>query len=375
MTASETAAASHRRHRSRLHGAPAHRLHPSGVGRGPGGDRRPASTRRRGSRVSDLSRTPRRCWKQSSSMRSSSPTRTRCTSTRPSNASRPASRCSSRSRSPWTTRESRRLVDAVARLDGRLLVGHHRRHHPADRPCPHRDPRRRARTGRRRQRTLVGAQRGRVLHATRPGTAEHGAGVMLINVVHDLDLLRHLCGEVAEIQAMQSSHARGLEVEDTVSLNLRFESGAVGSFLASDAGVSPVGLGPGHRRDARVPVPPGRRRLPARRHARRAVGAEPREVLLRPVGVRRLALAPVAHLPSRSRRGARSRRSSTTSSRSRVERRSPSSRPRTHRGRSRSSRRRHWPPAPARRSTSHDSGPTSTRRSSRDPARDEERQR
>ena len=64
---------------------------------------------------------------------------------------------------------------------------------------------------------------------------------MLINVVHDLDLLRHLCGEVAEIQAMQSSHARGLEVEDTVSLNLRFESGAVGSFLASDAGVSPWG--------------------------------------------------------------------------------------------------------------------------------------
>ena len=27
--------------------------------------------------------------------------------------------------------ESRRLVDTVARLDGRLLVGHHRRHHPA----------------------------------------------------------------------------------------------------------------------------------------------------------------------------------------------------------------------------------------------------
>ena len=64
---------------------------------------------------------------------------------------------------------------------------------------------------------------------------------MLINVVHDLDLLRHLCGEVAEVQAMQSSHARGLEVEDTVSLSLRFESGAVGSFLGSDAGVSPWG--------------------------------------------------------------------------------------------------------------------------------------
>ena len=31
---------------------------------------------------------------------------------------------------------------------------------------------------------------------------------MLINVVHDLDLLRHLCGEVAEIQAMHELLAR-----------------------------------------------------------------------------------------------------------------------------------------------------------------------
>ena len=43
------------------------------------------------------------------------------------------------------------------------------------------------------------------------------------------------------VQAITSSHARGHEVEDTVVLNLRFESGALGSFLASDAGVSPWG--------------------------------------------------------------------------------------------------------------------------------------
>jgi len=136
--------------------------------------------------------------------------------------------------------QSLRLVDAVARLRGRLLVGHHRRHHPAI------------------ARALSAIRRGEIgevvavsgLWSARkedayftdaPWHREHGAGVLLINVVHDLDLLRHLCGEVAEIQAMQSSSARGLEVEDTVSLNLRFASGAVGSFLASDAGVSPWG--------------------------------------------------------------------------------------------------------------------------------------
>jgi predicted dehydrogenase len=136
--------------------------------------------------------------------------------------------------------DSRRLVDAIAHLDGRLLVGHHRRHHPAVA---------RARTAIRDGELgqvvavsgLWSARKEDAYFTETPWHRRPGAGVTLINVVHDLDLLRHLCGEVAEIQAMQSSHARGLEVEDTVSLNLRFESGAVGGFLASDAGVSPWG--------------------------------------------------------------------------------------------------------------------------------------
>ena len=136
--------------------------------------------------------------------------------------------------------QSLRLVEAVARQHGRLLVGHHRRHHPAIA---------RARAA------IQDGELGQVVAVSglwsvrkedayftdTPWHRQPGAGVMLINVVHDLDLLRHLCGEVTEVQAMHSSHARGLEVEDTVSLNLGFESGAVGSFLASDAGVSPWG--------------------------------------------------------------------------------------------------------------------------------------
>ena len=136
--------------------------------------------------------------------------------------------------------ESLRLVDAVARLIGRLLVGHHRRHHPAiarARSAIH--------DGEFGELIAVSglwsARKEDAYFTDTPWHREQGAGVMLINVVHDLDLLRHLCGEVAEVQAITSSHARGLEVEDTVSLGLRFESGAVGSFLASDAGVSPWG--------------------------------------------------------------------------------------------------------------------------------------
>ena len=125
--------------------------------------------------------------------------------------------------------QSLRLVDSVRRLNGRLLVGHHRRHHPA---------------AARARAAIQAGEIGQIVAVSglwsarkqdgyfteTPWHRQRGAGVMLINLVHDLDLLRHFCGEVAEIQAMVSSHARNLEVEDTASVNLRFESGAVGSF-------------------------------------------------------------------------------------------------------------------------------------------------
>ena len=136
--------------------------------------------------------------------------------------------------------QSLRLVEAVERRRGRLLVGHHRRHHPAVARA-----RAAIRDGELGQVVAVSglwsARKEDAYFTDMPWHSRPGAGVLLINVVHDLDLLRHLCGEVVEIQAMQSSHARGLEVEDTVSLSLRFENGVVGSFLASDAGVSPWG--------------------------------------------------------------------------------------------------------------------------------------
>lgn len=152
--------------------------------------------------------------------------------------------------------ESRLVVDAVARRGGRLLVGHHRRHHPAVA---------RARIALRDREIgdliavsgLWSARKEDAYFTDLPWHSRIGAGVTLINAVHDLDLLRHLCGEVAEIQAMQSSHARGLEVEDTVAFTLRFESGAVGSFLASDAGVSPWGWDQSTEETLSFPYLPG----------------------------------------------------------------------------------------------------------------------
>jgi len=73
-----------------------------------------------------------------------------------------------------------------------------------------------------------------------PWRQQAGGGPILINLIHDIDALRMLVGEIAAVQAMASSHARGFAVEDTAAIALRFVHGAIGSMMVSDAAASPV---------------------------------------------------------------------------------------------------------------------------------------
>ena len=66
-----------------------------------------------------------------------------------------------------------------------------------------------------------------------------GGGPLLINLIHELDLLRHLCGEIVEVYGKASSSTRKFEVEDSIVISLEFDSGAVGNIFASDSSPSP----------------------------------------------------------------------------------------------------------------------------------------
>ena len=66
-----------------------------------------------------------------------------------------------------------------------------------------------------------------------------GAGPTLINMIHDIDLLRYLCGDITDVQAMRSNNTRGGVVEDTAAVMMRFAKGALGTFSISDTVVAP----------------------------------------------------------------------------------------------------------------------------------------
>lgn len=68
---------------------------------------------------------------------------------------------------------------------------------------------------------------------------EPGAGPVFINLVHDIDCLRFLCGDIIDVRAMRANVGRGFAVEDRAAAILRFASGALGTLIGTDMAASP----------------------------------------------------------------------------------------------------------------------------------------
>jgi predicted dehydrogenase len=64
-------------------------------------------------------------------------------------------------------------------------------------------------------------------------------GVLMINAIHDIDLLRYLIGEIGMVQAHTTNQSRGNSVEDTGAVILVFRNGAVATLFVTDNSPSP----------------------------------------------------------------------------------------------------------------------------------------
>lgn len=124
----------------------------------------------------------------------------------------------------------------------RVCVGHHRRLHPHTVAAKH---------------ALDGGRIGRVIGVSglwtslKPDDYFRGSGiwrsgpsggVVLINLIHEVDLLGFLIGSITRVYAERALSTRGHEAEEGVAITLRFHNGIVGTFLALDNTASPYNI-------------------------------------------------------------------------------------------------------------------------------------
>ncbi|KAK5169486.1 uncharacterized protein LTR77_005462 [Saxophila tyrrhenica] len=65
-----------------------------------------------------------------------------------------------------------------------------------------------------------------------------GGGVILINMIHEVDTLQYLLGPIIRVHAEQTLSQRGHEAEEGAAIVLRFASGVVGTFVMCDSTAS-----------------------------------------------------------------------------------------------------------------------------------------
>lgn len=130
--------------------------------------------------------------------------------------------------------EAERLIEVASQKKIRILIGHQRRFSPFVEKA---------------REIIQGGELGKLVGVTvtwamlKPSQyfegpytwrKEKGGGPILVNLIHEIDNLRYICGEVDQVFALVSSKVRNFPVEDTVSVTLKFRNGALGTIFLSD---------------------------------------------------------------------------------------------------------------------------------------------
>lgn len=134
--------------------------------------------------------------------------------------------------------DAQRLVEAAKNAGVEILVGHHRRHNSIIKTA---------------KQKIIEGEIGDIVAAHSScwlykqddyfdvkWRTQKGAGPVLINLIHDVDLMRYLVDDISSVQAIKSNKTRGNEVADTTVILLQFENGALGTMSVSDTIVSPL---------------------------------------------------------------------------------------------------------------------------------------
>jgi predicted dehydrogenase len=153
-----------------------------------------------------------------------------------------------------TIEDGKRLIEAAREKNVKVLVGHHRRFNPYLIAA---------------KKEVDGGRLGKIIAVQgawalkKPDSyfygigewrrGQSGGGTVLINLIHEIDLLQYLLGPINLVSALETIKTRGFEAEEGAAITMRFKSGVVGTFILSDSVPSPWNFESGTGENPTIP--------------------------------------------------------------------------------------------------------------------------